>query len=577
MTKFSSLNKKSISQGFYVDNYLNRKLGRVGMPYSTFSNSNSEEPESDNEDRTIKWDKKDIIEVAKKSGISEEGVAFLENNFTDSIIAIGNKVKLISPLEINPTEENTKYFFIGKQSESRKNVDEKENHESGFAPYSRLYSKDEIEKMIFGKEGTYHKGTLEAIQNSLKTKALLDKYYSEEEQKTNKHTKDSYKYSKKYTKLIEALKKQGLDFSDLENINSEENKKKLKNFIANSSRTDFYNALKIDESFVINYFMKARFLYRYNKELAGTGWHNFTGNHGIIIGSKRDSVFNLASQLEYAIDDVLKDDKDKLFVNNENLKYLNYDDTDWESCTYSYSDKSINVTKGFLDSFASRKLNKNISTLVKEKYFVGSFLHEVGHSTEGLVQKYDEKDFEKFAEYLGFDKNKDYTVYSGGIRNKDREKIENLDYYLRIERDKKQDLIDKFKNIYDESNKHSVIYASFDDSVLNNIFLSSYSTKSASEGYAEYFSFYISNKEKIDKDIKDYKANPDKFVKEKDMKDWFKLHIANTAWQRHEATKAFSETVSYEEKYSKDKYYQKVVQHNIEMLNLIANIVNKIK
>ena len=61
------------------------------------------------------------------------------------------------------------------------------------------------------------------------------------------------------------------------------------------------------------------------------------------------------------------------------------------------------------------------------------------------------------------------------------------------------------------------------------------------------------------------------------MKDWFKLHIANTAWQRHETTKAFSETVSYEEKYSKDKYYQKVVQHNIEMLNLIANIVNKIK
>lgn len=431
--------------------------------------------------------------------------------------------------------------------------------------------------MIFGKEGTYHKGTLEAIQNSLKTKALLDKYYSEEEQKTNKHTKDSYKYSKKYTKLIEALKKQGLDFSDLENINSEENKKKLKDFIANSSRTDFYNALKIDESFAINYFMKARFLYRYNKELVGIGWHNFTGNHGIIIGSKRDSVFNLASQLEYAIDDVLKDDKDKLFVNNENLKYLNYNDTDWESCTYSYSDKSINVTKGFLDSFASRKLNKNISTLVKEKYFVGSFLHEVGHSTEGLVQKYDEKDFEKFAEYLGFDKNKDYTVYSGGIRNKDREKIENLDYYLRIERDKKQDLIDKFKNVYDESNKHSVIYASFDDSILNDVFLSSYSTKSASEGYAKYFSFYISNKEKIDKDIKDYKANPDKFVKEKDMKDWFKLHIANTAWQRHEATKAFSETVSYEEKYSKDKYYQKVVQHNIEMLNLIANIVNKIK
>ena len=256
---------------------------------------------------------------------------------------------------------------------------------------------------------------------------------------------------------------------------------------------------------------------------------------------------------------------------------MNYNDTDWESCTYSYSDKSINVTKGFLDSFASRKLNKNISTLVKEKYFVGSFLHEVGHSTEGLVQKYDKKDFDKFAEYLGFDKNKDYTIYSGGVRNKDREKIENLDYYLRIERDKKQDLIDKFKNTYNESTKHSIIFTPFDDDVLNNVFLSSYSTKSASEGYAEYFSFYISNKEKIDKDIKDYKANPDKFVKEKDMKDWFKLHIANTAWQRHEATKAFSKTISYEEKYSKDKYYQKVVQHNIEMLNLIANIVNKIK
>lgn len=577
MTKFSSLNKKSISQGFYVDNYSNRKLGRVGMPYSTFSNSNSEEPESDNEDRTIKWDKKDIIEVAKKSGISEEGVVFLENNFTDSIIAVGNKVKLISPLEINPTEGNIKYFFIGKQSESRKNVDEKENHESGFANYSRLYSKDEIEKIIFGKEGTYHEGTLKAIQDSLKTKAHLDKYYSEEEQKTGKYTKDSYKYSRKYTKLIEALKKQGLDFSDLENINSEENKKKLKDFIVNSSRTDFYNALKIDSIAIISYFMRARFLYRYNKELVGTGWQNFTGNHGIIIGSKRDSVFNLASQLEYAIDDVLKDDKDKLFVNNENLKYLNYNDTDWESCTYSYSDKSINVTKGFLDSFASRKLNKNISTLVKEKYFVGSFLHEVGHSTEGLVQKYDKKDFDKFAEYLGFDKNKDYTVYSGGIRNKDREKIENLDYYLRIERDKKQDLIDKFKNTYDESTKHSIISTPFSDDILNDVFLSSYSTKSASEGYAEYFSFYISNKEKIDKDIKDYKANPDKFIKEKDMKDWFKLHIANTAWQRHEATKAFSKTISYEEKYSKDKYYQKVVQHNIEMLNLIANIVNKIK
>ena len=52
------------------------------------------------------------------------------------------------------------------------------------------------------------------------------------------------------------------------------------------------------------------------------GW--FIKKNGKIDIKKRDEVLELCKQIEYAVDDVLGDDKD-LFINNPNIDFIRFD------------------------------------------------------------------------------------------------------------------------------------------------------------------------------------------------------------------------------------------------------------
>ena len=68
----------------------------------------------------------------------------------------------------------------------------------------------------------------------------------------------------------------------------------------------------------------------------------------------------------------------------------------------------------------------------------------------------------------------------------------------------------------------------FNDRNLKDIFISEYSSKSACEGFAEYFSFYMGNKKGIDKEIKEYKKNPRIFIQ---SRYWYKYSVYDGKWK----------------------------------------------
>lgn len=184
----------------------------------------------------------------------------------------------------------------------------------------------------------------------------------------------------------------------------------------------------------------------------------------------------------------------------------------------------------------------------------------MGHFTEDFVLKKDPKDFYDFGEHLGFsEENSKYTVYGNPIIGTEEDtKVKGDTFYIRIARDKQKELKEKL-NLSEE-------YAPVDDKDLDEkIFLTSYSTKSTSEGYAEYFSHYLQNRKEIDKDIKQFQENPTEFLKKKNMKTWFKYDFDNAALDRENKFIAFQ-----------GKDYESIIKHNMEIFIDVRNMINKI-
>ena len=130
-------------------------------------------------------------------------------------------------------------------------------------------------------------------------------------------------------------------------------------------------------------------------------------------------------------------------------------------------------------------------------------------------------------------------------------------------------MIDKFKGPYEE---YFGKLKQFTNEDIADIFISKYSSKSACEGFAEYFSFYMGNKKVIDKAIFEYKKNPKEFLAKVKIKDWYKHSVYEGKWERtfdaiperfknSEGTKALR------------RYYELVAEHNIQMLEDIQKIV----
>ena len=193
-----------------------------------------------------------------------------------------------------------------------------------------------------------------------------------------------------------------------------------------------------------------------------------------------------------------------------------------------------------------------------------AIIHEIGHSLDVTADIYNSDAYKDFAKHLGYDKNRSYTIFTNAIQQ-DANFFKNQDYYLNIEKDKKQELIDKFKKPYQKYLGKDIDISNND---LANIFISGYSLKSACEGFAEYFSFYMGNKKFLDKAISDYDKNPKEFLSKANIKDWYKYSVYEGKWEE-----TLNKIADINESKAAKEYYETVVEHNIEMLKDIQKIV----
>lgn len=586
-----------IVKGFYVDNPQNRKLGRVGQPYDISTESKKEKLDID-------LISDSVVDIAKKLKLSSSMINFIEENqdklfFDDR----DNKFHYYDDINLDITERNKELFNLGERIESK----DKESH------YLLFNKKDLAQQKIelFGdnqkdKYGISNIGFLNWLNVGINSKQLYEssKIYKKEELKDweiQRIQEDKMLSIDNYYSLVKTLENLRIVPNPKTNRYewNEDFVKNFEDFVVNSPRTDFYKMMKFKSPYIFVPLLKYRFLKKYNKDLIGSGWEIYGGRELLMEGKdkefieKRDTVINLANQLEYAIEDILKGDKDKLFINNPKVRRIYFADNDFTSCSYSEQEKSINVTKKFLDNekhyFLSFKKYKGKNlTLLKEKYFVSSFLHELGHSLEYLVNK---KELNSFANELGFDKNKDYTVFTNPIKSPNDKYFDNEGdsiSNLKIKKDNLKELEKEFKDLWQKANTlykvndegFREIFAknTYTENTLNEVFITDYSTKSVSEGFAEYFSFYISNKEKIDKDITKYNKNKEEFCKNKDLGDYFKLHKVKSDFLKEEY-KPFSYFIKDEfvdDTKAVEKYYEAIVNKNMKIFSLMKNMVDSI-
>lgn len=561
MTIFKNIKGiNTIQKGFYVDNYFNRKKNRVGLPYGNNASSIKENNNEDKENFFSDSTKKDEVFDKKLEELKLE--KYVRNIFEkerEKFLIGKDKITLTESLRLDPKiDTNKKYFRIGNQIEDREKIDEKrDNTLSKF--YQKMYSEERYDKGLFSTEPVH------SVLGALQYFQEMHDYYTDENENEydtkyrkkfwdNHFLKNSYESSKIFREKLESL---GINF--WKGKFDENDVKILKNWIINSPRTEFYKYFKWGRSNITEKIVQYRFLKKYNKYLIGKGWSIEEKNEKIV-ASSRDNIYNLCNQIEFSVDELLGEDKDKLFINNPNVEFINFEEKNWEGCSYNYTNKSIDVTEGFIAYTKRVKKNKYLTTSVREKIFCSSFLHELGHSTEDFAIKKDSKDFYDFGEHLGFsEENSKYTVYGSPIIGTEEDtKVKGDTFYIRIQRDKQKELKEKL-NLSEE-------YVPVDDKDLDEkIFLTSYSTKSTSEGYAEYFSHYLQNKKEIDKDIKQFQENPTEFLKKKNMKTWFKYDFDNTAFDRENKFIAFQ-----------GKDYESIIKHNMEMFIDIRNIINKI-
>lgn len=607
----SSLNihiNKSYVEGVYSDNAHNRKLGRVGMSYSSGINLEGFETEKDNGD-TFVTNPKIVLKRAKQL-LSEKAFSLIKKIMENDSFKEGDIyeyqgiIYINSNLEVNPEdgkeimnlglrvedkvpkEENSYYKFV-RDTWSPEQLEKKwlstfEQQESwGMAKYysllSRLQMENEIRDNILEGEKRdlwwkkYNSGEVDLNSDySDISDTEVERYIRVHGRKV---TKDQLAYNSRHKSLIDALKNYGIDFY-VDRNKIDKFKDEFKSYIINCPRNEFYQVVKNsctneDSSFMED-MIRLRFGFKYNKMIVGQGWNEIKDDKGKINIAKRDEVIELCKQIEYAVDDVLGTDKD-LFINNPNIDFIRFDkNTQWGGASYSKSDKTITITSEYFQSLKqSRNRDKRASTLSREKFLVEGFIHEIGHSLDVTEDIYDSPAYKDFARHLGYDKNKQYTIYTNAIKGQDKNFIEGQDYYLGIERDKKQELIDKFKGPYEE---YFGKLKQFTNEDIADIFISKYSSKSACEGFAEYFSFYMGNKKVIDKAISEYKKNPKEFLAKAKIKNWYKHSVYEGKWEgifdaiperfkNSEGTKALR------------RYYELVAEHNIQMLEDIQKIV----
>ena len=263
-----------------------------------------------------------------------------------------------------------------------------------------------------------------------------------------------------------------------------------------------------------------------------------------------------------------------MFINNPNIDFIRFDkETEWGGASYNKNKKMITITSEYFQMMKeSRKNDRRANTLSREKFMVEGFIHEIGHSLDVTKDIYDSAPYKDFARHLGYDKNAQYTIYTNAIKESE-DNFVNQDYYLGIEKDKKEELVKKFGPLYEA---YFGKISKFGDRNLKDIFISEYSSKSACEGFAEYFSFYMGNKKVLDREIKEYKKNPEEYLSKADIGNWYKYSVYDGKWKVLLNSILERDKGSEGEKALK-KYYQAVVKHNIEMFEDMQKIVNMAK
>ena len=597
--------QKSYVEGVYSDNSQNRKLGRVGMSYGQKLNLIGFEKELDNGD-TYTSKPRLVLKRAKQLLTDRQFQLVKDMMESDSfsegdIYEYGGKIYFNTITEVNP-ERDKDIINLGERGESTplkeykfirdtwnpKQLDKKwlstfEQEESwGKAKYYSMLvrlkmeqeqrqwlldsAKDELWRKLY-KEGKVDKN----FDSSSITDYEAEKYIKIHGRKIKK---DQLAYNSKHKVFIDALMDWGVDFYQTERDNMDKQKSLFKDYIINCPRNDFYQMVKgcSEDPSYINSLIRLRFALKYNKMIAGQGWDDLSNNGKIDI-KKRDEVLELCKQIEYAVDDVLGDDKD-LFINNPNIDFIRFDkETEWGGASYNKSDKTITITSEYFQTMKeSRKNNRRANTLSREKFMVEGFIHEIGHSLDVTKDIYESAPYKDFVRHLGYDKNAQYTIYTNAIKES-KDNFANQDYYLAIEKDKKDELIKKFGPLYEA---YFGNISKFGDRSLKDIFISEYSSKSACEGFAEYFSFYMGNKKVLDKEINEYKKNPEEYLSKADIGNWYKYSVYDGKWKVLFNSIPERYKGSEGEKALK-KYYQAVVKHNIEMFEDMQKIVNMAK
>lgn len=140
------LNLGFLEKGFYKDNYSNRKLGRVGMPYKTSDKketSNKEEKRVD----TSKIKNSKLLSISKKSEIIKTATNSQIDSFIDKMGLDIDKSKTLAEKKCKLVKEIIDYAELeGTNKEIGSSIDEILEDSDGFEP--ELAHKDKLNKII---------------------------------------------------------------------------------------------------------------------------------------------------------------------------------------------------------------------------------------------------------------------------------------------------------------------------------------------------------------------------------------------------------------------------------------------
>ena len=156
--KFNIINTNSILKGFYVDNYKNRKLGRVGQEYDKENSEAKNSSEKEYVYFALTPEEKEKVKGLIDSKFSGESNKQLRKFLKDNLDCLGytntNKISIIEPIKISPNSSISQYIRLGKESDAYKKAEENHEHNK-----EKLYKReclfqsmiDETPKFCFTK------------------------------------------------------------------------------------------------------------------------------------------------------------------------------------------------------------------------------------------------------------------------------------------------------------------------------------------------------------------------------------------------------------------------------------------